>query len=338
MRYELEPGLEEFLRSLPKTETHLHLEGAVPLDLYRSRLPHLPREAPFLEPDFRYRDFDHFNETILAHALPFFTSLDRYEEGAASALAACAAQGVRYVEISFHLGVLALTPGLDPREVPGRIRRAAPEGMTVRVYAGLLHCDYDGVLREWIDEAPEWTGLDGFDLHGPEELPLEEWTAVAWKRARVAGKRNRAHAGEFLGPEFVERVVRELGVDRVAHGVRAAEDPKVMRFLKERGVTLDVCPLSNWKLRVPGVDALASHPIRRLCAEGVRVTVSSDDPTFFGNRLIDDYAALHLEAGFSPGELVRLARNGFEAAWMDEDQKAALIEECSGLLAESEGS
>lgn len=325
MHYELDPGVETFLRTIPKTETHLHLEGAVPMGLYRQRLPNLPAEAPFEDPRFRFRDFHHFNEAILAHAIPFFTSLERYAEAAAAALRACAEQGVRYVEISFHLGLVALTPGLDPREVAKTIREAAPSGVEVRVYAGLLHCDYEGVLREWIDDTPHWNHLDGLDLHGPEELPFEDWTALAWERTRAAGKRNRAHAGEFLGADFVERIVRELRVDRLAHGVRAAEEERVVELLREEGVALDVCPISNWKLRVKGVESPGRHPLRDLHRAGVRVTVSSDDPTFFGNRLIDDYAALLLEGGFSRRTLLELARNGFEVAWMEEEAKRRAI-------------
>lgn len=331
MHYPLEPEVESFLLSIPKAETHLHLEGAVPLELYRRHLPDLPRDTSYGDAGFRFRDFDHFNEGILAHAIPFFVSLERYREGAEAAFAACQEQGVRYVEISFHLGVVALTPGLDPREVAKTIRQAAPSGMVVRIYAGLLHCDYDGILRDWIDDTPRWESLDGLDLHGPEDLPFEDWTAVAWGKTRAAGKRNRAHAGEFLGPDFVERIVRELQVNRIAHGVRASEDPEVVCFLRENGVTLDVCPISNWKLRVNGVESPGRHPIRDLYRSGVRVTVSSDDPTFFGNRLIDDYAALLLEGGFTRRELIDLARNGFEVAWVDEAWRARAMDDLAAL-------
>ncbi|MGE9291958.1 MAG: adenosine deaminase family protein, partial [Puniceicoccales bacterium] len=239
----------------------------------------------------------------------------------------CWEQGVRYLEVSFHLGLVTGIPGAHPREVIEAIRREAPEGMEVRVYAGLLHNDYTGPLVSWIDEAPTWEDLEGFDLHGPEDLPFEDWTARVWASMREAGKRNRAHAGEFRGADFVAQVVRELRVDRIAHGVRAVEDSTTVDLLVGEGVTLDVCPISNLKLGVNGIYSMADHPIRRLVDAGVRVTVSSDDPTFFGNRLIDDYAALYFDCGFSIEEIGQLTKNGFEVANLDEARKQQWIGE-----------
>tara|TARA_R100000027_G_scaffold7932_4_gene5981 strand:+ start:3193 stop:4218 length:1026 start_codon:yes stop_codon:yes gene_type:complete len=328
MRYPLEPDLESFLRALPKTETHLHLEGAVPLSVYRERLPELaPGPAPYECGDFRYASFDQFNASLLECAMPFFNSVERYAEGARAVFEECRQQGVRYLEISFHLGLVLGLPGVHPTEVIDAIRKEAPESMEVRVFAGLLHCDYSGPLVPWINEAPTWEHLEGFDLHGPEDLPFEDWTARVWEVMREAGKRNRAHAGEFRGADFVAQVVRDLKVKRVAHGVRAIEDPATVELLVREEVTLDVCPISNLKLQVNGVPSLAEHPIRRLFDAGVRVTVSSDDPTFFGNRLIDDYAALYFDCGFSLADIAQVARFGFEAANIEDGLRAALIHE-----------
>ncbi|MBC2601386.1 adenosine deaminase family protein [Puniceicoccus vermicola] len=325
--------MEGFFRSLPKTETHLHLEGAVPLSVYRKYVDSLnPEDPPYWGQDFRYRSFDEFNEGLLQCALPFFNSLDRYREGARAVFLECWDQGVRYLEVSFHLGLVVGLPEVHPKEVIEAIRGEVPEGMEVRIYAGLLHNDYTGQVGEWIDEAPGWDNLDGFDLHGPEDLPFEEWTAGAWAAMREAGKRNRAHAGEFRGADFVAQVVRELKVERIAHGVRAIEDPATVDLLIAENVTLDVCPISNLKLAVNGIDSMPSHPIRRLFDAGVRVTVSSDDPTFFGNRLIDDYAALYYDCGFSVEEIGRIARNGFEVAHLEESRRQSLIRELEGVM------
>jgi len=339
MRYSLRPDLEQFLRTLPKPETHLHLEGAVPWSLYGKRIEQLPAgDPPFWDRDFRYRSFDEFNEGLLQCALPFFNSLDRYREAAGAVFAECVSQGVCYLEISFHLGLVAGLDGVHPEQVIQAIRAEAPAGLELRVYVGLLHNDYQGLLREWIDEAPSWKSLDGFDLHGPEELPFEDWTALAWERMRDAGKRNRAHAGEFRGPEFVAQVVEQLKVERIAHGVRAIEDPATVELLIAKEVTLDVCPISNLKLGVQGVSSMEQHPVRRLFEGGVRVTVSSDDPTFFGNRLIDDYAALYFECGFSLEEIGAVARNGFLAADLSPGQRQRLIAGVDHSLEKARGS
>lgn len=328
MRFTVEPELEKFFLSLPKTETHLHLEGAVPLSVYRRHLPSLEaKEERFEDPAFRYNSFDEFNQCLLECAMPFFNSVERYAEGAKAVFDECWGQGVRYVEISFHLGLVLGLPGVHPTEVIEAIRGQAPDGLEVRVFAGLLHCDFTDPLVNWIREAPTWENLEGFDLHGPEDLPFEEWTAPTWQAMREAGKRNRAHAGEFRGADFVAQVVRELGVKRVAHGVRAVEDPATVELLVKEEVTLDVCPISNLKLQVSGVPSLAEHPIRQLFDAGVRLTISTDDPTFFGNRLVDDYAALYLECGFRVEEIARIVRYGWEAANIAEEHRLAFVDE-----------
>jgi len=326
MERKREPEFEEFIRQIPKTETHLHLEGAVPLSVYHKRLPALvSMDTSFLNPGFRYSSFNEFNGNLLSCALPYFVSLERYAEASRAVFAEVQAQGVHYLEVSFHLGLVLALPGVHPREVIDTILGQAPEGLEVRVYAGLLHNDFNGQLGEWIEEASSWENLTGLDLHGPEELPFESWTSRAWAKTKEKGKQNRAHAGEFLGADFVERVVRELQVDRIAHGVRAAENPAVVQLLVDKGITLDVCPISNFRLRVSGVDRIQDHPIRQLYDSGVKVTLSSDDPTFFGNQLIDEYSALHQECGFSLRELVQVAKNGFEAAILPEKRKTDFL-------------
>ncbi|MEM0966739.1 MAG: adenosine deaminase [Verrucomicrobiota bacterium] len=317
-------SLREFLLLLPKTETHLHLEGAVPYWLYQKYVPDLPRGAnPVEDPEFRYAEFDEFNERLLSCALPFFVSLERYREAAHVVFRECQAQGVRYLEVSFHLGIVMGISNLHPEEVIQAILEEAPSGLEVRVYAGLAHNDYNSPLKGWIDESPEWKSLFGLDLHGPETLPFEDWTAEVWRVNREQGKSNRAHAGEFRGADFVETVVRDLQVKRVAHGVRAIENPATVALVKEEGVTFDVCPISNWKLRVGSIERMSDHPVRKLFDEGVRVTISTDDPTFFGNCLIDDYEMLYKHCGFSRSELVQIARNGFEVADLSFSQKAS---------------
>ena len=184
-------------------------------------------------------------------------------------------------------------------------------------------------MRPILDAALGWPDLAGIDLHGPEDAPLESWTAGYWAAARAAGKYTKAHAGEFLGADFVRRVLDELRPHRIEHGVRAAEDPALLAELVRRGVGLDVCPISNHRL-MPGV-RLATHPIRTLFDAGVKVTVSTDDPLVFGNTVTDEYLALARHRGFSRAELARVARNGFELALLDEALKARWTGEIARL-------
>lgn len=321
--------LMDFIQSLPKTETHLHIEGALPYELLRAWKPETYPENPYFHaPEFRYPSFPKFDEILLGHALPWFVSAERYHEAAKAIFAKHVAQNVRYVETSFHLPVAGFinTPG---REIVAAIRTAVPAGLEVRIFAGMARTDYTGPMQAVIDDLGTWEGLAGVDLHGLESLPNEPWTAKVWARLRSEGKVTKAHAGEFGGADRVREAIEQLGATRIQHGVRAAEDPAVVALAAERGVTFDVCPLSNVKLCVS--PSLAEHPLRALTAAGVRCTISTDDPLVFANTLNGEYAALAAEAGFTRAELAQLARNGWEVASVPAATRVAMIAEIDRL-------
>lgn len=320
--------LHAFIRALPKTETHLHLEGALPFELLRRVRPEVRNPPASWERDFKFRDFAHFEAELLDMAFAWFTSPERYHEAAKLIFARHVAQNVRYVETSFASGVIEFG-GLDGPEVLAAIRAAVPPGLEVRVFLGIHHNGAGPRMRPVLESALGWPDLAGIDLHGPEHLPLEPWSAEYWAAARRAGKCTKAHAGEFLGPDFVRRVLDELQPKRLEHGVRAAEDAALMAELVRRGVALDVCPISNHKL-VPGI-TLATHPIRRLFDAGVTVTVSTDDPLSFGNTLVDEYVALAGQRGFDRAELVQLARHGFAVALIDEPARRRFLGELDAV-------
>jgi adenosine deaminase len=321
---------DAFIQALPKTETHLHIEGALPYDeLLRTLDPNLYGADPeFRRRSYRYPTFPEFEQTLLRHALPWFTTAERYHEAARVIFAGHVRQNVRYVETSFHLHVTEFIHVPGPSIIEA-ILSAAPPGLEVRVFAGMLRNAYDGPLRETIDEMEGWDELAGVDLHGFEQMPTEPWAFEVWERIRRAGKRTKCHAGEFDGAARVREAIQQLGVRRVQHGVRAVEDPSVMRLAADEGVTFDVCPLSNVGLGV--ARDLASHPIRTLLKAGISCTVSTDDPLCFGNTLNGEYAALAAEAGFTHLELAQLARNGWAVADIPESERAARLAEIDRL-------
>jgi len=325
-------NLDAFVQALPKTETHLHVEGALPYDsLLRPLDPVAYKADPqFRRKSYRYPSFPDFEKTLLDHALPWFTSAERYHEAARVIFAEHVRQNVRYVETSFHLAVTEFikVPGT---EIIRAIKSAVPPGIEVRVFAGLLRNAYDGSLRPVIDSLEDWDELDGIDLHGFEQMPTEPWSARIWERARRAGKVTKCHAGECDGPARVREAIEELGVRRVQHGVRSIEDPSVVKLAAEKGVTFDVCPLSNVGLRV--VRDIASHPLRALMRAGVNCTVSTDDPLSFGNTLTDEYLALAREGGFTRAELAEVARSGWRVADVPETVRRRRIAEIDRIAA-----
>lgn len=308
----VESRLAEFIRALPKTETHLHVEGALPYGLLTAWDPaKWPPEPPFRSRGYRYASFPDFERILLDHALPWFTSAERYHEAATVMFAGHVEQNVRYVETSFHLPVAHFIKVPGP-EIVSAIRAAAPAGLEVRIFAGMLRSDLGGELRPIIDRLHTWEGLAGVDLHGFEQIPTHADTAAVWRRIREAGKIVKCHAGEFDGPERVREAIVELGVRRIQHGVRAVEDSEVVKLAADHNVTFDICPISNVGLKV--VPSMKAHPIRTLMAAGVRCTVSTDDPLCFANTVIEEYESLSRELDFSRAELAQVARNGWEVA------------------------
>jgi adenosine deaminase len=317
--------MRDFIQSLPKTETHLHIEGALPYELLTQWQPEQwPPDPKFRARTYRYVSFPDFERILLDNALPWFTSAERYHEAAKVMFGKHVAQNVRYVETSFHLPVTRFIKVPGP-EIIAAIRSAVPAGLDVRIFAGMLRSDFGGELRPTIDELHKWEGLAGVDLHGHELIPTHPDTAKIWARIRANGKVTKAHAGEFDGANRVREAIEVLGVTRVQHGVRAIEDPTVMRLAAERGVTFDMCPISNVGLKV--VPTMKEHPIRRLMASGIRCTVSTDDPLCFANTIVEEYESLANELTFSRAELAQVARNGWEVADVPTATRKAMIGE-----------
>lgn len=325
-----ESKLRGFIHALPKTETHLHIEGALAYELLHAWDPvkYAPDPA-WRAPAHRFASFPQFDETLLGHALPWFTSPERYHEAARVTFARHVEQNVRYVETSFHLGIIEFVD-FGAREIIAAIRAAVPPGLEVRIFAGMLRNNYAGTVKSVIDELEHWDELAGVDLHGFEPVPTEAWTAPVWARLRAAGKITKCHAGEFDGAHRVREAIEELGVSRVEHGVRAVEDPAVVQLAVDRKVTFDVCPISNVKLGV--YRDLSVHPLRDLMQAGVRCTLSSDDPLVFGNQVSDDYLALAREAHFSRAELAALARSGWEVADVSAAERSARLAEIDRVV------
>ena len=328
----LNKDLETFLQRIPKTETHLHIEGALPYELLveldEIRFPAKPY---FRAHGYRYPSFVEFENLLIDHAVQWFSSADRYHVACKRMFEQMAALNVKYVETSFHLHMIEFI-GVDGPEILAAIKSAAPAGMEVRVIGGMVRNGYTEIMRPIIENLHLWEDLDGIDLHGQEWLELEEWAPPVWRRCREAGKIVKVHAGEFGGPEKIYEALDLLGSRRIQHGVRSVEDPVLVERLASEGVVLDVCPLSNEKLKV--VTTLEEHPIRSLVEAGVVCTINTDDPLCFANDLLDEYRALALRLGFTKAELAQLAKNGFVHARMDEAQRKRFVAEIDAAVGE----
>jgi adenosine deaminase len=174
-------------------------------------------------------------------------------------------------------------------------------------------------------------GLDSAEIGYPPEL-----FADVYGRAAAEDLHLVAHAGEEGGPETVAAALDVLHVERVDHGIRAMEDPALVQRLRDERVPLTVCPLSNVCLRVVGT--LADHPLPVMLAEGLLVTINSDDPPYFGGYVDANYAAIQEHCAVTPGQLETLALNSFDASFIDDPRRQAWKQEVHAFFASRSGS
>ena len=328
--------MDRFIESLPKTETHLHIEGAIPWELFELRFPgEFPKVPEFRMPDFRYDDFQQFEEILISHALRVIKCPDDYAEVAKMLFAKQLSQNISYVELSFHAGMIEFLK-IRGEDIIQAIRSVVPDGLDVRIFMGMSRDSYTSFLGPLLEEAVEnWEGLFGIDLHGPEDLPTKDWMPRLWSIAHANGRVLKAHAGEFGSAQNVKWAVEKLGVKRIQHGIHASSDETVLDLLVEKGVVLDLCPISNYKLRV--FDNWDDYPIRKFLKKGIRFTISTDDPFSFGNCLNDEYKYLVRYMDFSASEIAEIAKTGFDTADLQDYQKKESMNQIDHLLSLEEG-
>jgi adenosine deaminase len=167
-------------------------------------------------------------------------------------------------------------------------------------------------------------GVIGVGIGGSEQnYPTEPFAGV-YEKARQLGFHTGAHAGEAAGPESIWGAIRSLKVERIGHGTRAIEDETLVRYLAEKQIPLECCPLSNVCTGV--VKSIEAHPVKKFFDAGLLVTVNTDDPAMFGNSLAQEYQMLEERLGFSQDEVRKVILNGVKAAWLSNDRKKLLTD------------
>lgn len=327
-------SLLDFVREMPKVELHVHLEGSIRpstlLTLAERNGVALPAsELADLRDFYRYTDFDHFIEIYFTISRCLQTVSDyrliAYEFGADMAR-----QNIRYAEVTFTPHTNVSNTGLPFDNIlaalnEGRTRAEDEFGIEWRWVLDIVRDNPDTrhQVAGWAASATD-RGVVGFGLGGTENGHPPEWFADAYDVARAAGLHSVPHAGEVAGPQSVWGAIRALGAERIGHGVRSAEDPALVAYLKQTQLPLEICPTSN--LCVGGYPSYQEHPIRWLWDEGVYVTVNSDDPPMFNTDLVSEYQALVEHLGFGAAELEQLSLNALRASFLPAYRKANLEE------------
>jgi adenosine deaminase len=327
-----DPELRRSLARAPKVELHLHLDGAMALPWLLERVRRRPGAAvaslAALRERLAFRTFDEFIERWVWKC----GFLDRYEDFehlAESVLADLAALGVVHVEPSISPGDYVRAHGLEAAGVVeavlrGVARATREHGIGCGLVVDLVRDDGPTVGARRLDEITPYlgAGVVAIGLGGSEGRHPPELFADVFAEAARRGFHRVAHAGEAAGPESVRGALDRLAVERVDHGIRAVDDPALVARLAREAIPLAVCPTSN--VRTGVVPGYGAHPLRRLFDAGVRVTVNSDDPTFFGATVLDELVRCATALGFTGSELARMAVHAAEAAFLDGPARARL--------------
>ncbi|GAO76918.1 MULTISPECIES: adenosine deaminase [unclassified Sphingopyxis] len=318
-----------FIAGLPKAELHLHIEGSLEPELMFDLAQRNAVAIPFASVEdvraaYAFSNLQDFLDIYYQGMGVLRTEQDFYDLTAAY-LARAHADAVRHVEIFFDPQGHT-TRGVAFETVIAGITRAlgdaaASHGMTSKLIMCFLRHLSEAEAEKTLDEAlPFLERIDGVGLDSSEVgHPPAKFERV-FARARGLGLKLVAHAGEEGPPAYVHEALDLLRVDRIDHGNRSLEDPALVARLAAEGMTLTVCPLSNLKLCV--VDDIAGHPLGTMLAAGLRATVNSDDPSYFGGYVNANYQAVADALDLSKDDLLTLARNSFTGSFLSDVDKA----------------
>jgi aminodeoxyfutalosine deaminase len=332
--------LSSFIAGLPKAELHVHHVGsASPAIVSELAMRHpgiVPIDRDELRRFFEFRDFAHFVEVYLAVVGLIRTDADvrylTYEVARELALV----QQVRYAE-------LTCTPYTSV--LPDDPDHGIPiEAYTEAIEDARLAAERDfGIVLRWIYDIPGESGMPaadatlsfatnnrvdalvGFGLGGPELGVSRPQFKPHFDAARRVGLHSVPHAGETTGPETVWDAIRLLGAERIGHGTSSVQDPRLLEYLAQKGIPLEVCPSSNIATRA--VATLDEHPIRAFRDAGVSISVNSDDPSMFGTSLNQEYEIAARLLDLDTGGVADLARAAVRASFASDDLKIAMLAE-----------
>ncbi len=336
--------LHDFIKALPKAELHLHIEGSLePEQMFMMAernnisLPYASvediRKAYAFNNLQEFLDIYYQGMSVLQTQQDFFDLTYAY-------LSRVAQDNCRHVEIffdpqghterdvAFETAIDGILAALEQGETDFNISSHV-------ILSFLRHLSEEAAFETLEQAAPYLDRLLGVGLDSSElGHPPSKFENV-YKKAMSLGLKSFAHAGEEGPPSYVYEALDILNVDRIDHGNRSLEDPALVKRLVAENMVLTVCPLSNLKLCV--VDNLKNHPLPKMLELGLKATVNSDDPSYFGGYLNDNYIQTADAVGLSKEDILQLVRNGFEGAYMDAAKKSTCLKEVETIAAQFSG-
>lgn len=334
--------MERFIRNLPKAELHIHIEGSLEPELMFEIGERNGVSLPFdsvedVRRAYEFSDLQSFLDIYYEGARVLLGEDDFYDLTWAYLMKAHS-QNVRHTEIFFdpqtHTG-----RGITFETVVSGIHRALADaeqqlGVTsMLIMCFLRHLSADAATKTLHEAIPfkKWivaVGLDSSEVgHPPEKF------RSVFDEARQEGFLSVAHAGEEGPPEYIWQALELLKVSRIDHGVRCLEDEELVHELRGKQIPLTVCPLSNIKLRV--FETIDDHNLKQLLDKGLCVTVNSDDPAYFGGYIEENFIAVQRAFNLDRGDVCQLARNAFNATFLDDRAKQRLLTELDAYRAKA---
>jgi adenosine deaminase len=324
---------EEFIRQMPKVELHLHIEGSFEPELMfeiarRNKITIPYKNIDEVKAAYNFNNLQEFLDIYYAGAGVLQTERDFYDLTRAY-LQKIRNENVMHTEIFFdpqthtHRGIAFAT-------VFKGIRRALDEardkwGISSRLIMSFLrHLSQEDAFDTLEQALPFLAQIDGVGLDSSEMGNPPSKFQKVFEKARQLGLKLVAHAGEEGPPEYVWEALNILQIDRLDHGNRSLEDEKLINDLVKRQMGLTVCPLSNLKLKV--VKDLRKHPLKIMLDKGLKATVNSDDPAYFGGYMNDNFIAITRALDLNKKHLYQLGRNAIEAAFVPETEKQNMIQ------------
>ena len=331
--------MQAFIENMPKAELHLHIEGTFEPELMFEIARRNNIELPYADVEALRKAYD-FSQLqdfldIYYQGMNVLQKEQDYYDLTWAYLKRIHAQNVIHTEIFFDPQGHT-SRGISFETALNGIYRALEAGQQeLGISFGLIMCflrhlDADDAMAT-LEQALQHkdkiigVGLDSSELGHPPE----KFTEV-FEKAKAEGFKIVAHAGEEGPPEYVYQALDLLKVDRIDHGNRALEDKALTKRIAEEGIALTVCPLSNLKLCV--VDDLKNHPMREMLQAGLKATMNSDDPAYFGGYMNENYSQLAEALNLTQEELVTLARNGFEAAFVSNERKGVMLKHLDAFV------
>lgn len=339
--------VDDFLRSLPKAELHLHLEGSVdpptlselsrrhptPLATTNPRYKGLEESARvFTEEEARalyaYQDFTGFLLAFKA-VTERLRDPEDYELVTYRLMQKLHGEGVVHAEVYISAGIIQwreheFAPLFEGAE---RGRERGERDFGVSLYWILDAVRHFGVekAQRVVDEAIKLKerNVIGIGIGGDERRAAPELFRDAYAHAASHGLKLTVHTGETVGPESIWNALRELKPHRIGHGLHAVDDPELVRYLAEKQIPVEICITSN--VFTGCCTTLADHPVRKLFDAGVLVVLNTDDPDMFHTALTKEYQIARDVFGFSEDELCELARSSFRASFLPECRKQELL-------------